>query len=36
MECQIYYDYIMNMCYCLTPEYYEFAFKLIPIYQGLA
>ncbi len=36
MECQIYYDYILNMCYCLETEYYNFTLNIILNCQGIA
>ncbi len=35
MECQIYYDYILNMCLCLEPNYYDLALKLTISFQGI-
>ncbi len=36
MLCQLYYDYILNMCYCLEPESYEITFNLINNLNGIA
>mgnify|MGYP004119798079 CR=1 FL=1 len=36
MLCQLYYDYILNMCYCLEPESYEITLKLIDSLKGIA